>query len=985
MDYLSSFDIVFISETKTPLTISLAGFTVYDAVSMENSQRGGIIALVKNYLVPQIVHVSLNKVHGIIWIELAQWTNYLFGGCYIPPSDSRYFDPSIFGELQGKILDMKQLDKEVFVIGDMNSRTGDTGKLRDTFKDYDVSYADRSDNKLNENGRKLLQLCCDTGCVVVNNLMYEGKTFGGGLTFHRKSIWISEIDIALSTCAALKSIKDFEVNQAVELPSDHAPLEMTLTQPTQQNCNILKRCEYLGKSSYENPSYMKDRKGISSKVVERTLFVERLSEMDVPVADRSIEDSLSWLFNTLESNAFLSRTKHQRNQHRPLENRWRTLIESEDQKTIWQAIAWNGELNETSSEVGPSDEDFKSYFEELLYANAQPELQETGSDSPYIPMLDDPITPIEVEDAIQRSKAKGYLGTCPALLKWIPAILIVYIANIFNIIFYVGSYPSHWCYSKLITIFKGGNKLLCGNYRGISIMDTFAKLYDSVLNARLENWLSIDKFQAGAQKGRGCIEQILSLRLLIDYCMYKKCKMYIMFIDFQKAYDKVPRYKVFDCLKQRGCGRIMLLALQAAYKCTQMLFHGVVISTSIGVRQGAPTSCLLFVLYIDNLLRMLKSSVENDGFLGSLHALLLMDDTVILATTREKCQEKFKVMLNFCDEYGMLLNKKKTKFMVINGDIEDHIPLQVEGIEVDYTEHYVYLGCHIKDDGKMSSVIREHAKSAEKHVNKFLIFLKKNTSMPYNLKRKVFDAALMTAILYGAETWLTDHLSKLEKHYNMAMKLLLGVRSCTPNILCNIEGGLPTISTYIFDRRRNFVKKFIANASGDEPLSLVLRLCQSENTPGIKLIQKALNYVGDPKVDCINTLKELCRSKAQNASRFETYLAMNPTLTTCVIYTQRLYVEDHYRLAFTRFRLSSHSLKVETGRWSRVPRVERVCNCNNVDIQDEDHVLFRCKRTEHIRNEFKNVFQSINGSMVAFMSCEEMPRPLIVYKTLCCY
>lgn len=49
--------------------------------------------------------------------------------------------------------------------------------------------------------------------------------------------------------------------------------------------------------------------------------------------------------------------------------------------------------------------------------------------------------------------------------------------------------------------------MLCNNYRGISIMDTFAKLYDTLILNRLKLWCEISKCQAGAQKKRSCIEQ----------------------------------------------------------------------------------------------------------------------------------------------------------------------------------------------------------------------------------------------------------------------------------------------------------------------------------------------------------------------------------------------------------------------------------------------------------------------------------------------
>ena len=60
----------------------------------------------------------------------------------------------------------------------------------------------------------------------------------------------------------------------------------------------------------------------------------------------------------------------------------------------------------------------------------------------------------------------------------------------------------------------------------------------------------------------------------------------------------------------------------------------VVISAFIGVRQGSPTSCFLFTVYVNGLIRRYKENCEQNGFLKWLHVLMLMDDTVILATTR---------------------------------------------------------------------------------------------------------------------------------------------------------------------------------------------------------------------------------------------------------------------------------------------------------------------------------------------------------------
>ncbi len=202
-------------------------------------------------------------------------------------------------------------------------------------------------------------------------------------------------------------------------------------------------------------------------------------------------------------------------------------------------------------------------------------------------------------------------------------------------------------------------------------MDTLAKIYDTMLLNRLKLWCIIDKCQAGAQKNRDCTEQILTLRLLCDYASFRKVKLHVMFLDFSKAYDRVPRMRLIERLRDLGCGRVMLTAIKTMYKCTKNILKSTAtIDASIGVRQEAPSSCLLFLLYIDQMVRMLKRAVQTDGFLGSLHTLLLMDDAVILTTSRDMCVKKLNVICNFCRKSGMVINENKTKFFVING--EDH-------------------------------------------------------------------------------------------------------------------------------------------------------------------------------------------------------------------------------------------------------------------------------------------------------------------------
>ncbi len=73
----------------------------------------------------------------------------------------------------------------------------------------------------------------------------------------------------------------------------------------------------------------------------------------------------------------------------------------------------------------------------------------------------------------------------------------------------------------------------------------------------------------------------------------------------------------------------------------------------------------------------------------------------------------------------MIINEKKTKFMVINGSPLDRRPFSVNDITVGCTSKYVYLGAHFTDDGRLSIVLKLHSDSCFKHVNKFVCFVRK--------------------------------------------------------------------------------------------------------------------------------------------------------------------------------------------------------------------------------------------------------------------
>ena len=357
------------------------------------------------------------------------------------------------------------------------------------------------------------------------------------------------------------------------------------------------------------------------------------------------------------------------------------------------------------------------------------------SDQVSIPALDEPYSFNELTHVIKKqikpNKGCGPDGLSPGTLQLLPNSWKWFLLSLLNIIFLSGSYPITRGFSKLVMLFKKGYPLICGNYRGISVMNCLAKCYDYLLNNRLIAWYIPCREQAGAQAGRGCIEQIVTLRLVIDRCIRKKSQLFIAFIDFSKAYNRVPRNYLLNLLKSLGCGVRMLQALISLFWLTKFVLRSTVINATLGVKQGSPTSCFLFTLFVDEFIRCMKRCSALDGFLEWLHLLMLMDDTVLFATSRERLCEKLNLLVEWCDKSGMIINEDKTKFMAFcSPDVEKQpITLRLKHgiVNVTHCKEYTYLGAIFTSDGLLKSSLERHAAQREKDLNKLTIFIQTNT------------------------------------------------------------------------------------------------------------------------------------------------------------------------------------------------------------------------------------------------------------------
>ena len=138
---------------------------------------------------------------------------------------------------------------------------------------------------------------------------------------------------------------------------------------------------------------------------------------------------------------------------------------------------------------------------------------------------------------------------------------------------------------------------------------------------------------------------------------------------------------------------------------------------------------------------------------------------------------------------------------------------------------------------------------------------------------------------------------------------------------------------------------------------------------------KFQEYISIPANDHSYVTNSLTRLKQRicesQKTRYKTYMDINPRLISCPLYSAKdNLVPEYARMCVTRLRLSSHHLRIETGRWSRTQREDRTCTCGQV--QTEEHVLLNCEPTAQLRSEFPYISNYNTISDIAVFCYKEL-------------
>jgi hypothetical protein len=112
---------------------------------------------------------------------------------------------------------------------------------------------------------------------------------------------------------------------------------------------------------------------------------------------------------------------------------------------------------------------------------------------------------------------------------------------------------------------KGQDARDWGAYRGVKLLEHCMKIVERVFERRLREVVEVNDMQCGFMPGKGTIDALFMVRMLQEKYDRKKKKLYMCFVDLEKAFDRVPREVIRWALRKKGVNEYMVEAVMRMY------------------------------------------------------------------------------------------------------------------------------------------------------------------------------------------------------------------------------------------------------------------------------------------------------------------------------------------------------------------------------------------------------------------------------------
>ena len=604
----------------------------------------------------------------------------------------------------------------------------------------------------------------------------------------------------------------------------------------------------------------------------------------------------------------------------------------------------------------------------------------------------------------------------------------------FNIVLKSGIVPDAWCMGAIIPLYKGkGSKDDLDNYRGITLLSCIGKLFTSLLNKRLTQFLenagAIGPEQAGFRKGHSTNDHVFALHMLIELYKQKGKRIYAAFVDYRKAFDFVDRTSLWSKLLNQGInGNILkvIMNLYAKAKACVKTSKGISnpFPCNVGVRQGENLSPLLFALFLNDFEYAISRRMGNNTYRGlpflselydqetrdivddvdvyfRLYCLLYADDTIIMAESAEELQSALNSLHAYCNKWKLTVNVKKTKVVIFSRGIVRVAPAFVYGNQhVEIVREYTYLGIVFYANGKFDAAIAQRIDQATLALNA-LKWRARVLRLPLDVTLELFDKCVKPVLLYGCEVWGWADLDAIDIFQRNFYKECLGLKqSCSNNMVYAELGRMPLS----YDARIRMVTYWLSLRQGSNNTKIASRLlclCQrlhQNPTSGysfewVQSVKQTLvaaglvslwNDIHAPMLDG-SSLRLQLRAAAQTqfSNKWREEVSVSQTCqvfkTLTPTWTPRLAdylinLNFYQRRAMARFRCRSNFLPMSSFLSHR-PGYTCLCPLCNNDNADEGHYLLSCPYfdTERYRLLPQHLRElDPQRSLVRLLNCTEL-------------
>ena len=658
-------------------------------------------------------------------------------------------------------------------------------------------------------------------------------------------------------------------------------------------------------------------------------------------------------------------------------------------------------------------EDLYSFFKDLNYdpnngtentEDIQLLFNEVGDDC-----LNSSITESEILKCIKSLKNNKACSNDNILNEYIKSsaeIMMPVYVSFFNLVFNTGILPDSWLEGIIKPIYKRkGDPLQPENYRPITILSCFGKLFTSVLNIRLQTFLEeyniLEENQAGFRAGYSTTDHIFVLHSLIELLKTKKMKLYCSFIDFSKAFDSVWRIGLWQKLIGNNINGKLFRIIHNMYQNIKscVSFSGEqsnYFKSFKGVRQGENLSPVLFALFLNDLETYLIQKncrgIDIDFSGGQLvlylklFILLYADDTVIFGTDVESFQHSLNIFYEYSNLWKLDINFSKSKIMIFGSRNDDRLQFKLGDNVISICKEFKYLGIIFTKNRSFYTAMKHNIDQAKKAMH-VLYKRIRNLNLPIDLRIQLFDHIIVPIMLYGCEIWGYQNTKLIENLHNDFLRNILKLRKSTPHYMIYGELGRKPLDINIKSRMIGYWIT-VVNAKEQKLSKLLYNILLHETNSGkyehkwIIKIKEILTSVG--RIDLLNAryinnpravklsikrtlfdvhiqewnAKADCSSKAKSYFEFKTEFEFENYLIT---------LPKNFYLPLIKFRTGNHKLPVETGRWENIPHNDRKCNlCKLNQVGDEIHYLFNCTYFSKERYELLNIYFSRGPNLLKF-------------------